>query len=656
MPDWNQVTVDHVRTACDQYDSGARPKRPAQSTFLLFDGNRYPAKFIRGLAYKIAAGVELDPSNDYAGGMETVRFFSKLGLTTEHKGQLNGPSSTASTTEPPPRSTSKSVLHPKRLSPEQQSLLKLLEDRYGRVELEKSFPWLVVPEPQDMSGTLLDIFQSLQAYRGVSDFITSGFHLKCDFVVPTERIIVEYDERQHFTNPRAIALDHYPPGLQTGFDVRRWADECRRVQAVDSSPSHRDEQRAFYDSLRDILAEENGYTVVRLRDGDHDWTSVDASETLESVFPNRGACTGQELPEPSSSDKEILLSYMRRSKGDWYWEDPIRDVLQTSNPDLVNPIGNKIRQMAGKRWRESQFPDAEIDRMVSLIHSEAERIGDVRPPPILVPTVVPISGDRLRRLNAEATPNKIALVSHDFTRRDGHGRLGYTEHLRTIIEMCDGEMCDTILFSPWSCDGRVVDARSQQALFENVAYVQRIILEAGDLEAHSGMPDLDDVSLEVWLRDQETPFVLRQCFQRSDDPTRDKRRFIDQLHQRTLGQALIVICGESGIVSEYRSGGFNDSFDFVASLDLLNITVILNPVHTFMLRSHGTDVRDKRSYYSKNERTVVSVWNQSGSKNAEKPWTVFHDGLDRTDDLSELETPFVDRPDIRIGVVSVVSL
>jgi hypothetical protein len=68
-PDWSRVTPEDVRRACQMYDSGAaRPKRPARSTFLLLNGKTYPAKFIRGLAYRLATGVELDPNRDYSGG------------------------------------------------------------------------------------------------------------------------------------------------------------------------------------------------------------------------------------------------------------------------------------------------------------------------------------------------------------------------------------------------------------------------------------------------------------------------------------------------------------------------------------------------------------------------------------------------------------
>src|SRR5436190_1046952 len=92
--DWSNVTPDHIRKACELFDTGvASPRRMARNTFLLFNGRRYPAKFIRGLAYRLATGVELDPSRDYSAGMETVSFLSALGFVTEHESQAFGSAS-----------------------------------------------------------------------------------------------------------------------------------------------------------------------------------------------------------------------------------------------------------------------------------------------------------------------------------------------------------------------------------------------------------------------------------------------------------------------------------------------------------------------------------------------------------------------------------
>jgi hypothetical protein len=54
-------------------------------------------------------------------------------------------------------------------------------------------------------------------------------------------------------------------------------------------------------------------------------------------------------------------------------------------------------------------------------------------------------------------------------------------------------------------------------------------------------------------------------------------------------------------------------------------------------------------------RTVISVWNQGRGKESAIPWTVFHDGVERTEVVRELPEPFSDRPDIRIGVLDLAT-
>lgn len=88
--DWSIVKKAHILKACQMYDRGeARPLRQAKNTFLIVNGREYPAKFIRGLAYFLAAGHSLNPSADYSGGLETARFFRGMGFDTEYDGKRN---------------------------------------------------------------------------------------------------------------------------------------------------------------------------------------------------------------------------------------------------------------------------------------------------------------------------------------------------------------------------------------------------------------------------------------------------------------------------------------------------------------------------------------------------------------------------------------
>ncbi|MCD5409175.1 MAG: hypothetical protein LRZ87_00160 [Methanocellales archaeon] len=62
-----------------------------------------------------------------------------------------------------------------------------------------------------------------------------------------------FDESQHFTQPRKVTLNNYPADLKLGFDKERWIALCEKINAKDNNPPYRDEQRAWYDTLRDFL-------------------------------------------------------------------------------------------------------------------------------------------------------------------------------------------------------------------------------------------------------------------------------------------------------------------------------------------------------------------------------------------------------------------
>lgn len=305
--DWSQVSVDHIKQACSLYDAGtALPKRPAKSAFLHFNGNCYPAKFIRGLAYRIATGIELDPNNDFSGGSETARFFANLGLSTSNNTIAAVPAIPA----PTPITPNISPVRTRTYEPQKQALLELLTKQFGTVECEAQFPWLVVPHVNEMMEPLKGIFQALQTMRGYSNFTAAGRSLRCDFYIPELKIIVEYDERQHFTDQRAKALGLYPAELSMEFNQQEWIAACSSIKATDPSPPHRDEQRAFYDSMRDILATKNGYRLIRFRQGSTDWTHMGAVQMLLAAIETPvlyAAATKQSARQSITDIKKVAL-------------------------------------------------------------------------------------------------------------------------------------------------------------------------------------------------------------------------------------------------------------------------------------------------------------------------------------------------------------
>jgi len=98
----------------------------------------------------------------------------------------------------------------------------------------------------------------------------------CDYFVPEPGFILEFDESQHFTTPRSIALQSYPSTLPIGFDRDRWRALCKKISARDPNPPYRDEQRAWYDTLQDFAPASLGLLpTVRLYAKQTDWCRLD---------------------------------------------------------------------------------------------------------------------------------------------------------------------------------------------------------------------------------------------------------------------------------------------------------------------------------------------------------------------------------------------
>lgn len=242
---------------------------------------------------------------------------------------------------------------------------------------------------------------------------------------------------------------------------------------------------------------------------------------------------------------------------------------------------------------------------------------------------------------------KIALVAHDYTVADSRGLYDYSEHFARINKLCDEQGCDTILYALYTWDSTSPVAKTHDSIFDRLKHVQRIVLEVGQ-------PPNSYDHVEVWVRGQQRPVVANQRFATSTSSTSDKQRFVDDLPSRQIADALLVLCGESNIAKLKRaSKTFEDWFGFCDRLEELKSRVVLNPIHDYMTRY---EMREKRRFYSRNGRTVASVWNQGRGKESWLPWTVFHDGEEWTDRVQEIETPFAERPDIRIGVLDLAGL
>jgi hypothetical protein len=226
---------------------------------------------------------------------------------------------------------------------------------------------------------------------------------------------------------------------------------------------------------------------------------------------------------------------------------------------------------------------------------------------------------------------------------NSYGHQDFAEHFAQINQICDGRGCNSILYSLFTWDENSPLPRTYQAIFDGLKDVQCVILEVGSRKSARKV-------VEVWLRDEERPLLFEQSFAKSSEPHELKRNLIREIHKRIIGNGIIVICGESNIANFIpQNGTFRDDFGFNSILRSHDVKVMFNPLHDYMTRY---EMKRKRSYYSTDQRYVITVWNQGKRKGESHfPWTVFCNGEDLTDKVQEVSHSISERRDIRIGIV-----
>ena len=79
------ITSSHITSAIREIDrNGVPPRRNSTRYDLLYDGQRYPPKYVVSIANRYANGVELN-SYDFGGGDETNGFLERRGFTIVQK-------------------------------------------------------------------------------------------------------------------------------------------------------------------------------------------------------------------------------------------------------------------------------------------------------------------------------------------------------------------------------------------------------------------------------------------------------------------------------------------------------------------------------------------------------------------------------------------
>ena len=279
------ISKTHIAQAIRRiHRVGIPSRRKSRGYCLVTDTGHLPPKYTIALAHRAATG-EFLSSNRFSGGDESNDFLERLGfcvLECNCGGTVRG-SGGASNTRKPKRSrrTIASKRHSERCPECKRRVREMLERIYGTCLSNHTFGWPTGADAYDgtsIGHALREVAAALESYRGfgIADFVKKPNLAPCDFWVPDPGFVVEFDESQHFTGPRKLALEVYADKQSLGFSAKHWMALCARHNKKDNDPPYRDEQRAWYDTLRDLVPTTRGLRpTVRLYARDLQWCSLD---------------------------------------------------------------------------------------------------------------------------------------------------------------------------------------------------------------------------------------------------------------------------------------------------------------------------------------------------------------------------------------------
>ncbi|HWL26205.1 MAG TPA: hypothetical protein VNR38_21070 [Ureibacillus sp.] len=273
---FKNINRQHIISAIKEINvHGVPNSRKATKYLLEYNGRTYPPKYVISLANKYANGFELSPS-EFSGGRESNEFLNNLNfeiksvqITTKKK----------VVKKIPEKADKKHSIH---CSECKNVIFEMLRKIYGFIKIEHK-----MNIPADIEAykntryyrKLLKIYNELKNSRGNKNFVRSKLLQPCDIYIQNEELIVELDESQHFSPLRKLALLNYPKDLDFGFDINHYIGLCDGIKAKDNNPIYRDEQRAWYDTLRDFYPLMNGgKPTIRIHMGSHQWCKLDVTK------------------------------------------------------------------------------------------------------------------------------------------------------------------------------------------------------------------------------------------------------------------------------------------------------------------------------------------------------------------------------------------
>ena len=290
-----EVTKTDILEALARIErDGVPTRRKARGYCLVANGRHFPPKYTIALAHEIATG-EFLSSEAFSGGNECNDFLRRLGFdvavcTCGGSIQARHPYNSACGPLYRASPEAASGRHSERCPECKVRVRQLLEQIYGICVPNKTFGWRTsLPHYAESSigDTLRDVARALEMHRGfdIREFVRRDVLSGCDYWVPKPGFIVEFDESQHFTTPRKLALSVYTDDKHLGFSADRWIGLCEQHDAKDNDPPFRDQQRAWYDTLRDLVPSIKGLEpTVRLYARDRVWCSLDPDSKKDREY------------------------------------------------------------------------------------------------------------------------------------------------------------------------------------------------------------------------------------------------------------------------------------------------------------------------------------------------------------------------------------
>ena len=364
---------------------GVPSRRRGRGYCLVADGKHFPPKYTISLAHQVAVGESLSP-DQFSGGVETNHFLRSRGFTVvECDCGGSGHDHCVAPVPAPPegmRLTSASTRHSERCGACKTRVRELLERIYGTCLSNRRFRWrtsLGAYEGTSIEPALRNVAAVLETFRGfgTGEFVRSDMLAPCDFWIPEPGFIVEFDESQHFTSPRKLALGEYPDEHPLGFSARRWIALCEHHDAKDNDPPFRDEQRAWYDTLRDLVPSLEGLQpTVRLYARDLAWCSLnpDSDDDREgfSDLIRGGNPLSTQATRPARSPAARTPSTLRVAMVFPEVDQSASNGIPPSGPGAQQPFVPVAASFAGEAVDFVLFPEGYI------CASDAKRIRALR--------------------------------------------------------------------------------------------------------------------------------------------------------------------------------------------------------------------------------------------------------------------------------------